>query len=312
MSRPRHAAPIPPQHGVSPSSVALPATKPGTAPWATLLDFLAHRLPAVSRETWATRLAQGEVLDEDGRPLPPDAPYRGGSRVHYFRSLPQEPAIPFAAQVVFADDHLVVADKPHFLPVTPSGRYLHETLLVRLKRELGIAALSPLHRIDRETAGLVAFSVRPQDRNAYQALFRDRAVRKRYQAIAAAPGALALPAIRRSRIEEDPQAFFRMLEVPGEPNSETHIELAEQQGAWGRYTLEPLTGKRHQLRVHMNALGLPIVGDQFYPRVLRGPEEVEDFAEPLRLLAQGLAFTDPVTGQARRFESALLLDWPAG
>jgi len=276
-----------------------------------VLDFLAQRLPRVARAEWSARMARGEVLDESGLPVPPDAPYRGGTRLYYWRTLETEPVVPFEERVLFQDAHLVVADKPHFLPVTPGGRFVQQTLLVRLKQRLDLPDLSPVHRIDRETAGLVLFSVRPQDRAAYQALFRERTVDKVYEAIAPLATHHVFPLVRRSRIEEDPATFFRTVEVPGDPNSETTIQLLETRGAWARYRLEPVTGKRHQLRVHMAALGLPLVGDQFYPRVQRGPDEAEDFSNPLRLLARGIALTDPVTGERRSYESGLDLEWPS-
>ncbi len=294
--------------GVSPSCLALPRMK--RSPWPTLLDHLAERLPAVSREEWASRMAAGGVLGDDGQALGPDAPYEHGARVYYWRELPQEPRIPFDAGIVFEDELLVVADKPHFLPVTPGGRYVRETLLVRLKDQLGCANLSPLHRIDRETAGLVVLAKRAQDRDAYQRLFRDRRVAKRYQAIAAAPKDQAFPLVRQSRIVENEAQFFRMREAEGPANSETRIRMLQVQGERALYELEPVSGKRHQLRVHMHALGLPIEGDQFYPEVRRGPDEAEDFRQPLQLLAQWLAFADPVSGQAREFTSRLRLAWP--
>lgn len=282
--------------------------------WATVLDFLSKRLPRVGRDEWKRRLLANEVLDDHGMPVAPDRPVRAGQHLHYFRDLPEEPPIPFEEEIVFRDEHLVVADKPHFLPVTPAGRYVRQSLLVRLKQRLGIPTLSPVHRIDRETAGLTLFAVLPSARDAYHGLFRDRAVEKTYEAIAPAPGSQRFPLLHRNRIEEDPQAFFRMVEAPGEPNSETWIDLLEVRGPLARYALRPLTGRRHQLRVSMNALGLPIVGDQFYPRVLRGPSDAEDFSEPLRLLARSLRFTDPVTGRARHFVSRRTLDWnpPSG
>jgi tRNA pseudouridine32 synthase/23S rRNA pseudouridine746 synthase len=198
----------------------------------------------------------------------------------------------------------VVADKPHFLPVTPSGRYLQETLLVRLKSRLGLNELTPIHRIDRETAGLVLFSVRTADRNAYQGLFRQHTIHKHYEAIAAWRADIALPVTRKSRIVED-QPFFRQREVPGEPNSESRIELMEVAGDLARYALSPITGKKHQLRVHMNALGVPIQNDRMYPPVDVTPDD--DYAFPLQLLARSIAFTDPVTGQQRQFESRFRL-----
>ncbi len=308
MARPPKNPSIPSRHGVSASCVALPYDK--AAPWPLLLDFLAERLGAVDRAAWSQRMARGEVLDDLGQPLPPDTPFIPGTRVYYYRALDGEPEVPFEEAVLYQDDHLLVADKPHFLPVTPGGRYVQQSLLVRLKNRLGIDTLSPIHRIDRETAGLVVFSLRPQDRAAYQSLFRERTVHKVYEAIAPHDASARWPLVRRSRIVEEHNAFFRMGEAEGEPNSETRIELLQTHGAWARYRLEPLTGKRHQLRVHMNALGLSIAGDQFYPRVLRGPREAEDFSNPLRLLAKAIAFTDPVTGEARAFQSQRALDWP--
>ena len=309
MSRSPPSASIPAHRGVPASCVSLPATK--APPWASVLDFLHHRMPSVTRADWALRLAQGQVLAENGEALPPDAPYVGGTRVYYYRDVPDEAPIPFEERVLFQDEHLVVADKPHFLPVTPGGRYVRQTLLVRLQQRLGLPQLAPLHRIDRETAGLVLFAVQPGERGAYHALFSGRTMEKTYEAIAQHRPDLDFPITHRSRIEEDPAHFFRMVETGGEPNSETRIEQTEVRGAWARYTLSPVTGKRHQLRVHMNALGAPIAGDQLYPLVLRGPDDAEDFAEPLQLLARGIAFTDPVTGTGRRFDSRQVLAWPA-
>ena len=305
MSRPPHRVTPPMLEGVSASCVALPA-----GPWPRLVDFLAQRLPAVSQAQWLQRMAQGRVLDEHGRPLPPDAPFQPQTRVYYYRELSAEPVIPFEAAVLYQDEHLLVADKPHFLPVTPTGRFVQQTLLVRLKRQLGIETLSPIHRIDRETAGLVLFSVRPQDRGAYQALFRDKVVEKSYEALAPLRSDLPLPEVHRSRIEPDEQ-FFRQREVPGEPNSETHIALLEVCGDLARYRLSPVTGKTHQLRVHMDALGRPIAGDLFYPEVVHGPGHTdEDYSRPLQLLARSIAFIDPITGAPRRFESQRRLQWP--
>ncbi len=295
---------LPTRDGVSPSVVALPS---GT--WPLVLDFLAHRLPKVSRADWAERMAQGLVVDAQGQPVPPHAPFRPQTKLYYWRALAFEHPIPFEERIVFQDEHLVVADKPHFLPVTPKGRYVQETLLVRLKRRTGIDTLTPLHRIDLETTGLVAFAVRVQDRNAYQALFRDRAVRKTYEAIAPHDPQRTWPLHKVSRLE-DSAHFMAMHEVPGEPNADTLIDLIEARGGWARYALKPLTGQRHQLRVHMATLGLPLWGDRIYPTLLPPTPEGEapDLSRPLQLLARTLAFDDPITGQARHFDVGRSLD----
>ena len=289
---------LPTRDGVSASCVAL---MPG--PWNCLLDFITQRLPGVSRDEWAERFAQGLVFNDQGQSVAADAPCSPHVRLYYYRNVPQEPTLPFEAQVLFQDAHLVVADKPHFMPVTPAGRYVQQSLLVQLKRRLGLDTLTPVHRIDRETAGLVLFSVQAHERNAYQALFRERQVHKVYEAVAGFDPTLAFPLTRRSCLESDTQ-FFRSHEVMGEPNSETLISLLHTEGQHALYRLEPVTGQRHQLRVHMSALGLPLEGDQFYPTVLRGPDEDEDFSAPLQLLAKHLTFTDPITGEERVFHSA--------
>jgi tRNA pseudouridine32 synthase/23S rRNA pseudouridine746 synthase len=274
--------------------------------WRTITDFLIERFPAIGREVWLERMASGQVADEYGEPVTPERPYRGHMRVYYYRALPTEARVPFEATVLYQDAHLVVADKPHFLPVTPSGHYLQETLLVRLKNLLGIDALIPIHRIDRETAGLVMFAVQPAERDAYQGLFRRHEVTKHYQAVAPWRADLPLPLVRSSRIVED-QPFFRQREVVGAPNSETHVAVLDVQGQQALYALSPVTGKKHQLRVHMNALGLPILNDRMYPPVADTP--TDDYRYPLQLLAKSIAFTDPVTGQARNFQSQLTLAW---
>lgn len=286
---------LPLRAGVKPSCVVLPSQGSGTT-----LDYLCERLPAVRRSDWLRRMQQSEVVDELGRCVQPQTPFLHGLRVYYYREVEQEPPMPFRAQVLYQDAHLVVADKPHFLPVTPGGRYIQHTLLVQLKNQLGLPELSPIHRIDRDTAGLVLLSVQRSERGAYQALFRERHVHKVYEAIAPYCAELSFPRSHSSRMQPSGN-FIRMHEVPGTPNSHTHMELLEHNQHWARYRLQPISGKRHQLRVHMAALGLGLLGDGLYPQVDDAPEG--DFSRPLKLLAQHLAFTDPITGQAHRFSS---------
>lgn len=257
-------------------------------------------------------MRDGLVLDDAGHALPPDAPYRAHSRVFYYRSIADEPKIPFAETVLFQDDLLVVADKPHFLPVAPSGRFVQETLLVRLKRKLGIDTLAPMHRIDRDTAGLVLFTIQPGTRDAYQRMFRDRAVDKRYEAIAPWRADMTWPLTCRNRLVES-AAFMQMQAVDGAVNAETVISVIETagDGAHARYLLQPRTGQKHQLRAHMAGLGVPIINDRIYPVLQAATSEPEDFSAPLQLLAKAVAFRDPVTGQPRRFESRRTLDWPS-
>ena len=285
--------------GVPASTLHLP---PG--PWATVLDGLCHRFPAVARAQWLERMARGRVLDDAGRWLTAQTPYRVGLEVHYYRDVADEPRIPFAEAVLHADADLLVADKPHYLPVTPAGAYVQETLLGRLVRSTGNTLLAPLHRIDRETAGLVMFSTRPETRARYQALFRERRIAKTYEAIAPALPARAFPLTRASRLAAG-EPFFRMREIEGEPNSETRIDVVARGDTHWRYALAPVTGRKHQLRVHMAALGAPIANDAMYPSLLE--RAAGDYSAPLQLLAKALAFVDPISGDERRFVSRFQL-----
>ena len=308
MSRPRPAWVPPMREGVSASRVAV---TPG--PGSTVEAFLAGRLPRVT--DWPERLARGEVLDEAGQPVAPGSACRAGAVLWYWRSLPPEPRVPVEIEVLHQDEHLVVVDKPHFLPVTPTGRFLQETVLVRLKRLLGIETLSPVHRLDRETAGLVLFSVQPGSRNAYQALLREHRLHKVYEAVAPWRAELSTPVILEDRLQERPgEAFMQMAVVPGPPNARTAVCMLERWGELARYRLEPRTGVKHQLRAQMSARGAPIVGDRIYPVLWPQPPAgaPPDCSRPLQLLACELGFIDPLSGAERRFRTRRRLDAPGG
>jgi len=286
--------------GVSASRVYLPAEKNCS----TLLDFFVSSFPHIEADEWVARFAEGLVITPEGQVVSASDAYLPNTHLLYFRRLAREPEIPFEEHILFQDEHILVADKPHFLPVTPSGLYLHQTLLNRLKKKTGIQTLSPIHRIDRDTAGLVVFSINPGERAQYQNLFRDRVVQKIYEAIAPYSDELAqrLPLTYRSRLEESAH-FLQMEEVTGEVNTDTYIELIEIMKPWAKYRLMPGSGKKHQLRCHLNALGVPIQYDQIYPVLTPYQEYDLDFLKPLQLLAKEICFKDPITGQERAFRS---------
>ena len=282
-----------------------------------LLDGLCGRFPRVDRQQWAQRMTSGRVLDASGHPLGIDTPYRVGQVIHYFREVEVEPRIPFEATIVHADPHLVVVDKPHFLPVAPTGIYVHETLLTRLVHKLDNPDLVPLHRIDRGTAGLVLFSANRATRGVYQALFRQRRIDKDYEALAPPIRGVTWPLLRQSCLVRG-QPFFRMQEVDGPVNATSWIERIEPgEGRVGdrdeakelwRYRLRPVTGRKHQLRVHMAALGAAILNDRVYPMLL--PKRPDDYAQPMQLLARTLQFEDPLSGLQRHFTSGRCLSMP--
>lgn len=293
--RRRQQPPLPKRFGLDPARLRLPEE----GDWATVRDHLVHRLPRVDPARIDEMLHAGEIVDLAG-PLTPDAPYAPGGAVWFHRDLPDEKPVPFDLPIVYRDDTILVADKPHFLATIPRGSHILQTALVRLRRELDLPDLIPAHRLDRATAGLVLFVVDPARRGAYQTLFQRQRVRKEYEAVAGYRGGLVFPLSLESRIIKEKHVLAAQ-EVAGAPNARTRIEFIERRGDIARYRLLPATGRTHQLRLHMNSLGIPILGDDFYPVIT--DKSVDDFTRPLQLLAATLEFTDPVTGENRRFDS---------
>lgn len=294
--------PLPIRDGVAPSYLWITEDRVGG-----MLRFLEERFADIAGPSWLDRMARGDVVDANGEVLGPDSQVRQGMRIWYYRELDEETPIPFEEEILFQDEHLLVVDKPHFVPMIPTGRFLRETLLVRLKRKLALPHLTPIHRLDRETAGVVIFSHNLATRGTYQSMFQKRSIRKVYEALAPMLDGREFPFTYRSRMV-DGDKFFVMKEEAGEPNSETRIELIEQRDALAHYRLHPHTGRKHQLRLHMASLGVPILNDAFYPVAL--PCKGDDFSAPLQLLARRIAFEDPLTGAARSFESRRVLAWP--
>lgn len=292
---------------MKPSKLYLPHDKSFVG--GRLIDYLAAHFSHISLANWQRRFDSGLISLERGEPLKQDSPYLAGQTILYYRQVENEPIIPFEPHILHLDEHLLVVDKPHFLPVTPSGRYVSQTLLAKLRnhpdlQQLAVNDISPLHRLDKDTAGVMLLSVNPSSRACYHALFADRHIHKTYHAIAPTRSDLSYPFHIHSRLERG-EPFFLTKTAQGEPNAHTMIELIENNGAFSLYRLTPVTGKKHQLRVHMASLGMPLLNDNFYPTVKT--QGSSDFTKPLQLLAKSIAFIDPITQQARRFDSQLRL-----
>jgi tRNA pseudouridine32 synthase/23S rRNA pseudouridine746 synthase len=286
----------------TPSVVTLPEAE---KPYPSILVFLVRAFPGISRDTWVQRITDGKVLDDNGDPITADVQYLPSRRLFYFREVENEPVIPFAETILFQDDEILVADKPHFLPVIPGGRFVNECLLNRLRARTGITDLTPLHRIDRETAGLVIFSVNRETRGRYHELFAQGNITKTYHASAEVQ---QFPqedhwVVQNRIVRGEPR--FRMRTVAGAVNSESHIQLLQITGKRGRFQLSPVTGKTHQLRVHMSSLGFRIINDRLYPDLL--PQQDDDFSQPLQLLAKQITFQDQVSGKIKGFSSEQVL-----
>lgn len=308
-------SPLPQRHGLDAAWLRTPG--PGDAEfagWPTIRDFLVHRLPRLGAEQIDRQLTEGRFVDERGTAYPPDAAYAGHRFIWFHRTLPTEVEVPFDIEVLHRDENIVVIDKPHFLSTIPRGQHVLQSVVVRARAQLDLPELTPAHRLDRVTAGVLLLTTRRAVRGAYQTVFENRLASKEYLAVAPAepldgrPGQ-EFPVTVRSHIRKT-RGVIQAYEVPGEaPNAETAIERLDIADGLGLYRLLPHTGRTHQLRLHLNSLGLPIVNDPFYPVLTEVP--LDDFSSPLQLLASSLAFPDPLTGEPRRFTSRRRLsEWP--
>jgi tRNA pseudouridine32 synthase / 23S rRNA pseudouridine746 synthase len=301
----RHAVAAVSGHpGVALSRLVLPE-----GAWEFLIDYLELRFKGQSREVLLGRMSRAEIAFEKGLAIQADEPYRAHRKLFYTRQVEAEKPIPFKETIVFEDEHLLVADKPPFLTVVPAGKHLKETLLVRLRKSTGIDTLVPMHRIDRETSGLVMFTKQPETRGQYQKMFETKDIQKTYEAIAPRPDAVDFPLDYASFIEESP-AFMQMQEVLGRrANAFTRIECVEERDGIAKYLVKPLTGKKHQIRIHFSSLGMPILNDQIYPTLMAA--DSDDYARPLQLVAKTLSFVDPISKKPRFFESRISLNLTA-
>ncbi|MFW1858407.1 pseudouridine synthase [Acinetobacter defluvii] len=287
----------PMRNGVSASQVYLPKLK--TQP-ETLLSYLAEKFPHISVQEWQQRFQDQLIFDENAQILNMDSRYLENSHIFYYRFLEHEVHVPFQEQILFENEHFIAVDKPHFLTISPTGQYLQETLLVRLKKATNNPDLTPIHRLDRETAGIVLISKCLETRGIYQQLFAEQQVHKIYHAIAAYRPELSFPQEVNLRMEKG-QPFYTMRITQGETNSSTQIQCVAHNHMWAKYQLQPRTGKQHQLRVHLNHLNIPIKNDPFYPTVIH--KSASDFSNPLQLLAKEISFKDPVSQKEMHFIS---------
>lgn len=281
-----------------PSCVCMPCIE---KPYPPILDFLVQRFPRIGKALWEKRIREGKVLDDAGLPITSETPYAPQQKIWYFREVDQEPSIPLEEKVLFQNDEILVACKPPFLPVIPSGPYIDECLLNRLKSKTGNSELAPLHRIDRETSGLVLFSMNKTTRGLYGDLFLNNRIEKTYEALSEVE---QCPEDREWTVENRlvrAETWFRTRVVAGEVNARSRIKLVGHKDNQAHFLLYPITGKKHQLRIHMSGLGFTIKNDRYYSELL--PKQEDDLDNPLQLIARRVKFVDPVSGKAMEFES---------
>nr|WP_295626544.1 pseudouridine synthase [uncultured Corynebacterium sp.] len=315
VSRRRRPIPLPIRDGLNPSRVRVPDTGGAVTAGELIAAAVAgqtHRHPDDDADAIAARFADGLVVDAAGRALAPDDVLSPGSDAWFHRRPAPEPTLAGAMPILHRDERLVVVDKPPFLATTPRGRHITETAVVRLRRELGDADLVPAHRLDRLTSGVLVFIADPAARGAYQNLFAEPgAVAKHYEALTAAPGPDAPPPtpMTIATRQDKTRGILQARTVPGEPNARTVVDAIDvRDDGRALWHLRPLTGRTHQLRLHLHELGFPILGDPLYPDVL--PDGDDDPAHPMHLLCREISFDDPFTGARRTFRSRRSVDEP--
>ncbi len=298
-------SPLPVRDGVGATRLHVPMS----GPWPTVSAYMVERFFHLDPERLLRRFDRGEIVAFDGSALTRETPLGVEEFVWYYREPPVEVEIPFDLEIVHHDDDLLVVDKPHFLPTTPAGKYVQNSALVRLRRDFDNPDLTPIHRLDRATAGLLMFSTRPQTRGAYQMLFQDRAIEKVYEAVSARPAdwTRSFPQTVRLHIEKFRGQVCVVVDPEREPNSETLIELIDQSDHVIHTLLRPHTGKMHQLRVHLASIGIGILHDNLYPVLT--DEQPDDHDRPLQLLARELRFVDPLSGRPREFVTRRTLQY---
>lgn len=298
-------SPLPVRDGVGATRLHLP----DSGPWPTISAYMVERFFHLDAEWLRERFDRGEIVAFDGSAVRRDTPLGAEEFIWYYREPPAETEIPFYSEILYQDDDLVVIDKPHFLPTTPAGRYVQNSALVRLRRQLDNADLAPIHRLDRATAGILMFSARPETRGSYQSLFQRRSIEKVYEAVSARPEnwESPLPLTVRLHIEKLRAQVCVEVSSEREPNSETLVELIDANDHVVHTLLKPHTGKMHQLRVHLASVGIGILHDNLYP--ILTDEKPDDHERPLQLLARELRFTDPLSGKEREFVTQRTLQY---
>lgn len=288
-----------------PSKVTLPPDES----FKTVLDFLTRKFPHVSKQEWSGRILEGSVVWSDQSPVTLNCPYQPLKTVWYYREVRDEPSIPCNEQIIESNDEYLIAYKPHFLPVMPGGQFVNECLQQRLIKTTGNSDLQAVHRLDRDTAGLVLFSVNPETRNLYHQLFSEQKISKFYQAISDTGSSEDITQkewhIKNYITRSKPSFRFQNVESPSTHKNtqyaESIIRCIQQSGQKALFELKPITGRTHQLRLHMMHIGYPITNDRFYPRLR--PKAADNFDQPLQLLASEISFIDPVSKEHKHYSS---------
>lgn len=284
-----------------PSKVWLPKN----APYHNFLDFFCDKFPQIHREAWIKRFAEKKITDTQETAIHASDIYCGDQHLIYYREVENEAPIPVKEHILFEDENLILVDKPHFLPIHPAGPYVKETLVYRLRQSQNNPDIAPLHRIDRLTAGLVLLSKKVSVRKDYQLLFENRAVDKTYLAISKGRTPSQTSWHLKNHIGIGDPWFLSAIKNDAAPNSESHIKFLKEQDGFLKFKLKPISGKKHQLRVHLASIGFPILYDPLYPSFVEKP--ADNYAKPLQLLAQSISFIDPYSKKKLHFESQLKL-----
>ncbi len=282
-----------------PSYVFLPKKD---IPYPSILEFLTSKFPNISEPVWRQRIIEGKISYKD-EIITLNTQYKPNCHLQYYREVEKEIIIPYDEEILYQDDNIIVVDKPHFIPVTPSGNIVNESLIYRLKKKFKFEDIKTIHRLDMATAGVVMFSINNKTHNQYLNLFKERKIEKTYEAITHLPhNKNRKEWIIENEIVKSEECFFLMkIGNNGANNAKTFVRLKEKKDNKYLFELKPITGRKHQLRLHLSQITGGIINDRFYPTLLS--EKKYDYNNPLQLLAKKLEFIDPITNKKMMFQS---------
>ncbi|MDO5061332.1 MAG: pseudouridine synthase [Actinomycetaceae bacterium] len=292
----------------------------------TLGEWILKNIPAINHAQLTAFFESAAIVDAWGNPLQWETPANAlENPIYLYRPGADETATPITLEKIYQGDGWLVIYKPKGLATMPRGSYVVRSATIALRRQENNADLTPAHRLDRATSGLLLFTEKPQLRRLYQEMFQNRQVEKTYLATAPAidfstlePEALAATQLIKvtkeppekpgwvkveSRIEKV-EGVMSAQHVAGTPNAVTYLRPSAMRQVAGEefcdYEVQPQTGKTHQIRLHFAALGIPLVGDPLYGgfnAARYGKDQVPQGNSPLHLEAVGLQFHDPQTGE---------------